>query len=260
MANIAVIIPEREHYGAIELKEHIRKDTIRGIIVSISTLLVFLIIYTILVSRDTSVLMAPVIPMNRLSLENIKNDDDKTDEQNAPEEMQNMVNTGPAARAGNPVPAPDSEITPDMKEFASVEEISRTSAIGGNGDDNGGFASNINFNEKTTVKENIEVIPPVDKFIAVEEMPKVADYSALQKSVVYPDIAQRAGIEGKVIVAVWVDKNGKPKKAKVIDSPNNVLDKASMDAVLGYTAYTPAIQNKQPVGCWLQIPINFKLK
>lgn len=260
MANIAVTLPHREAYGAPELKENIRVDTIRGIIVSISALLVFLIIYTILVSRDTTVPIAPVIPMNRISLENIKNDEDNPEDMNAPEEMQQVVNAGPAARAGNPVPAPDSEITPDMQEFATVEEVNRAAAEGGTGIDKGGFADNINFNEKTTIKEAIEEIPDVGKFIAVEEMPKVADYSALQKSVVYPENAKRAGIEGKVIVAVWIDKNGKPKKSKIMDSPNILLDPAAIDAVMHYNGYVPAIQNKQPVGCWLQIPINFKLR
>ncbi|MEI6091044.1 MAG: TonB family protein [bacterium] len=259
MANIAVTLPHRDAYGAPELKENIRKHTIRGFIISISAFLIFLIVYTILTNRDTTVPMAPVIPMNRIQLEKLA-DEENPEEKNAPQEIQNMVNTGPAARAGNPVPAPDSEITPDMKDFASIEDINRSSSKGGDGIDNGGFADNIDLGKELTIEKAIEKIPEYGQFQAVEENPKIANYADLKKSVVYPDIAKRAGVEGKVTVAVYIDKYGKPKRTKILESPNSLLDQAAIDAVMRYTGYTPAIQSKQPVGCWLSIPINFTLR
>jgi TonB family protein len=260
MANIAVTLPHREAYGAQELKENIRIHTIRGIIVSISALLIFLILYTILVNRDTTVLQPPIIPINRIMLEKLQSNDD-TKELNAPQELQAMVNTGPAARAGNPVPAPDSEITPDMQDFAKVDEVARANAEGGNGVDLGGMSSDIDVGSKTTLSKAVEEIPAyTGKFEVFEENANVSDYGALQKSVVYPENAKRAGIEGKVIIAVYIDKYGKPRKTKILDSPNMLLEEPAITAVMKYTGYTPAIQNKQPVGCWLQIPINFKLR
>jgi protein TonB len=260
MANIAVTIPHREAYGAPELKENIRKHTIRGIIVSISILLVFLLVYTILVNRDTTVLVAPVIPMNRVQLEKLQDDED-TKELNAPQELQAMVNAGPAARAGNPVPAPDSEITPEMQDFAKVDEIARANDEGGSGVDDGGFAEGIDVDVKTKLSKPVEEIPAyTGAFVAYDEQPRVADYGALQKLVVYPENAKRAGIEGKVIIAVYIDKYGKPKKTKILDSPNFLLEEPAVNAVMNYTGFVPAIQNKQPVACWMQIPINFKLR
>lgn len=259
MANIAVTLPHREAYGAPELKENIRKHTIRGFIASISTLIVFLIIYTILVNRDTTVPVSPVIPVSINTLTNLE--EAKDDQPTAPQDLQPMMNSGPAARAGNPVPAPDSEITPDMQEFAKVEEVARASSEGGSGIDDGGMSENINVNETTKITKAVEEIPEYNnKFVAYDEQPKVADYGALQKSVVYPENAKRAGIEGKVTIAVYIDKNGKPRKTKILDSPNFLLEQPAIDAVMNYNGFIPAIQNKQPVGCWLQFPINFKLR
>ena len=84
------------------------------------------------------------------------------------------MNTGPAARAGTPVPVPDAQISADMQEFASVDVMSRASSEGGNGVDLGGFAPNIDFNaEKKVVIETKEVEPAPDQFVAVEQEPGV---------------------------------------------------------------------------------------
>ncbi len=259
MANIAVTLPHREAYGAPELKDNIRKHTIRGVVVSISTLLVLLLIYTILVNRDTTVPISPVIPISINTLTNL--DETKDDQQAAPQDLQPMINNGPAARAGNPVPAPDSEITPDMQDFAKVDEVARANAEGGTGIDDGGMSSGIDVETKISLSKAVEEIPAyTGAFVAYDEQPKVADYGALQKLVVYPENAKRAGIEGKVMIAVYIDKYGKPKKTKILDSPNFLLEEPAINAVMSYTGFVPAIQNKQPVACWMQIPINFKLR
>jgi TonB family protein len=91
-----------------------------------------------------------------------------------------------------------------------------------------------------------------------EEMPKIEDYRALQSLVVYPQSAIRDGIEGKVIVAVWIPKNGKATKAKIVSSTNHIFDQAALTALMTYQGYIPAKHDNQPVGCWLQIPFNFK--
>ncbi|MEI6091687.1 MAG: TonB family protein, partial [bacterium] len=176
------------------------------------------------------------------------------------EEISSENKSGQNNPVGEPVPAPDSEITPEMKDFSSVDEVVRASSIGGEGNNAGGFSENIDLGNEISINKDIVSIPDLGSFVAVEEAPKIADYGALTKSVVYPEIAKRAGIEGKVIVAVYIDKYGKPRKTKITNSPNAILDQAAIDAVMKYTGYVPAIQNKQPVGCWLQVPINFGLK
>ncbi len=153
------------------------------------------------------------------------------------------------------MPVPDAEIKPDMQEFATIDVMSRASAEGGDGVDLGTFASNIDFDVNVEVKEKE---PDPDEFIPVEKEPET-DIGSLQKLVVYPDLARRAGVEGKVLVRVLVDKTGKVKKTRVDYSDNELLNDAAVKAV-SQAVFTPAIQNKQPVQCWVTVPITFKLR
>jgi len=108
--------------------------------------------------------------------------------------------------------------------------------------------------------ENIteEEIPSSTAFIPCDKEPGV-DLSELQKNVIYPLDARKAGIEGKVIVRVYIDKKGKVKKTEIMITDSDILSQAAIDAVKK-TAFTPAISKNEPIGCWISIPINFKLK
>jgi protein TonB len=112
--------------------------------------------------------------------------------------------------------------------------------------------------EKKLEVEKIEEEPAIDELIAVEKEPQV-DIVALQKSIEYPEMARKAGIEGQVIVRVLVGKDGKPKKAVVQYTDSKMLDKAAVKAVMKQV-FTPAIQNGRAITCWVSIPIKFKLR
>lgn len=100
--------------------------------------------------------------------------------------------------------------------------------------------------------------PARDEPIAVDKEPFV-DLSILNRSVIYPQVAKRAGIEGKVSVRVLVRKDGKPKKNFIVDSDSELLNKSAVDAIM-QAKFLPAIQNGKPLACWITVPISFKLK
>ena len=76
----------------------------------------------------------------------------------------------------------------------------------------------------------------------------------------YPDIAQEAGIEGTVVIQVFIDKKGRVQDMQVLKGiPNTGLDEAAMEAIRK-TRFTPAKQRDRPVGVWISIPVNFRLK
>ncbi len=166
--------------------------------------------------------------------------------------------SGPAARAGMPVAVPDALLAEDLKDFANIEEMSRASAVGGDGTDFGGFASNIGESVGGLNIETRETEPDIDEFIAVEKEADF-DYPGLQRRVKYPDIARRNGIEGQVLVGALIGKDGKVEKVQVIETDNEVLNKEAVNAVRE-TVFTPAIQNGTPVRMWVRIPIVFKLR
>lgn len=261
-APIAVEPPQPSGYGYWEMKDVIRRFTWRAFIITIS-LLVLLFVFNFVfnkvqAARNTAPKIAPIV---KLSIEQLPPPSSEDQAELAPPPpTQQIINTGPAARAGTPVAVPDAQITPDMQDFAAMDEVSRASAEGGDGLDLGGFSSNIDFNAEEQVKitERVEE-PAPDEFIPVEKEPGV-DLGKLQSLIKYPDMARRAGVEGQVIVRVLVDAKGKAKKTLIEYTDNELLNDAAVKAIQEYGTFTPAIQNEQPIMCWVSIPIRFRLR
>ena len=102
--------------------------------------------------------------------------------------------------------------------------------------------------------------PPPDgprvKFIPYDDPPQ--PLSNIRP--VYPEIAQEAGIEGTVVVQVFIDKRGRVKDTLILKGiPNTGLDEAAISAIRK-TRFRPAKQRERPVGVWISIPVNFRLK
>ena len=102
---------------------------------------------------------------------------------------------------------------------------------------------------------------PQSKFIPYDDPPvPVGGYIAIQRNIVYPEIAQEAGIEGTVVIQAFVDKKGKVTDTIVLKGiPNTGLDEAAMVAIKK-TKFNPAKQRDRAVGVWISIPVNFRLK
>ncbi len=76
----------------------------------------------------------------------------------------------------------------------------------------------------------------------------------------YPEIAQEAGIEGTVVVQVFVDKKGRVKDTVILKGiPNTGLDESATEAIRS-VRFRPAKQRERAVGVWISIPVNFRLK
>ncbi|MGE5480008.1 MAG: energy transducer TonB [Chloroflexota bacterium] len=249
-------------YGAVEIKSIIKKNTYRGFIITTSIfVLLFLLYFVIDRYSESRALGKKLAPITKIKIEDLQQEDEASQEEILAPPPAEMVNTGPAARAGTPVPVPDAQITADMQDFATIDVQSRASAEGGNGLDMGGFSSNIDFTEKPAdVKiETREQLPEPDEFIPVEKEPAV-DLGKLQAKIVYPDLARRAGVEGQVVLRVLVGANGKVLRSLIESSDNELLNEAAIKAIKEYGSIPPAIQNGQPITCWVSIPIKFRLR
>ena len=76
----------------------------------------------------------------------------------------------------------------------------------------------------------------------------------------YPEIAQEAGIEGTVVVQVFVDEKGRVRDTVILKGiPNTGLDEAATTAIRK-VRFRPAKQRERAVGVWISIPVNFRLK
>lgn len=97
-------------------------------------------------------------------------------------------------------------------------------------------------------------------FVAVEEMPEpIGGIAKIQSNIVYPEIAKRAGVQGRVFVKAFVDENGNVQKVELIKGIGAGCDEAAMEAVKK-TQFKPGKQRGKPVRVQVSIPILFKLQ
>ncbi|MFC1480861.1 energy transducer TonB [Candidatus Neomarinimicrobiota bacterium] len=101
---------------------------------------------------------------------------------------------------------------------------------------------------------------PTIRFIPYDDPPEpIGGYTAIQKNVVYPEIAMEAGIEGMVIVQAFVSDKGRVTETVILKGiPNTGLNEAAADAIKR-TRFKPAMQRDRKVGVWISIPVNFRL-
>ncbi len=111
----------------------------------------------------------------------------------------------------------------------------------------------------TTFNES-ELPPPPSSNDTVYQFFMVQKKPALVHRVtpVYPELARKAGLEGKVIVEMIVGKNGRVESARVLKSDNEIFNQPALQAVKQYV-YTPAMQNDKPVRVKVIQPIIFQL-
>lgn len=107
--------------------------------------------------------------------------------------------------------------------------------------------------------------PPADDdeedfFIVVENMPVLkGGLGDLQRRVKYPEMARRAGIEGRVTVQFIVNENGDVENPRVIRGIGGGCDEAALEAVK-QAKFTPGMQRGRPVRVQYSLPILFQLK
>ncbi len=146
---------------------------------------------------------------------------------------------------GAPVPVPDAEVSPEQT-IATQTEMSQVVSPISEGAGNAGVA----------VEQDIKIEdegPPAD-FVPYEKEPQIVKKVEPK----YPELAMRAGLEGKVTVKIWVDKEGKVKQVVVLKSDAEIFDQPAIDAAKQFV-FTPAYMNNGPVAVWVSFPFRFKL-
>lgn len=96
--------------------------------------------------------------------------------------------------------------------------------------------------------------------LAAEEMPEpIGGMFSIQKNIRYPELAKRAGIEGKVYVLAFIDEHGDVVNAQIIKGIGAGCDEAALHAVK-LVKFKPGRQEGKPVKTQVSIPIVFKLQ
>jgi len=93
-----------------------------------------------------------------------------------------------------------------------------------------------------------------------EVMPEpVGGIEAIYKRIIYPEVAKKAGISGKVYVLVFVDEGGSVDDVKVIKGLGAGCDEAVIDAVKA-SKFKPASNKGAAAKVKLSLAFTFKLK
>jgi protein TonB len=122
--------------------------------------------------------------------------------------------------------------------------------------------------EEPKIEEEISAPPPKEVieeseeptfFVAVEEMPQpIGGLQGIQEKISYPEIAKRAGVEGKVFIRAFVDETGTVVNAEVVKGIGGGCDEAALEAILK-TKFTPGKQRGKPIKVQVTVPVHFRL-
>ena len=95
--------------------------------------------------------------------------------------------------------------------------------------------------------------------ITADPMPEpVGGIEAIQSNINYPEIARRAGIQGKVFVQAYINENGDVINTKVLKGIGAGCDEAAENAVKK-AKFKPGMVSGVPVKVQVVVPVVFKL-
>jgi protein TonB len=261
-----VFIGRNKSYGAYQLRKLYRRETIRAFIVA-SLLLFFVVAFPKIVELLTPEPMVEEV-IKKENIEAKLTEPPPMNEKEPPPPPPPSNLPPPPARETikflPPTVVEDEKVKDPEKTIISIDSIPKDVSIGtenisGTKTEAPDFGSVPDgTGDKPVEVVEVEKEPDPNEFIMVEQEPKPTNLDEIKKKIGYPPMAQQAGIQGKVIVKVLLDKTGAYANHKVIKSPHNQLTDAVV-AQIKTLRCTPAIQAGKPIKFWITIPFDFKL-
>ena len=126
----------------------------------------------------------------------------------------------------------------------------------------------IDIDAEINLDQPLDMPPPPDEggeeeedfFVVVEQMPElIGGLAELQKKARYPEMARKAGIEGRVIVQFVVNEEGRVENPRVIRGIGGGCDEEAL-RVVKQARFRPGQQRGKPVRVQYSLPIVFKLQ
>ncbi len=114
----------------------------------------------------------------------------------------------------------------------------------------------INLTDENLNADAIEQITTLESPVSI-----VGGVESVYKHVKYPDLALKAGVEGKVVAHIFVDKEGNILKVDFLKNINPILDAEVMRVLTEETRFQAAkLTNGQTIAGAIIVPFNFKIK
>ncbi|MHB1687845.1 MAG: energy transducer TonB [Ignavibacteriaceae bacterium] len=86
----------------------------------------------------------------------------------------------------------------------------------------------------------------------------VGGIESIYKKISYPEMAKKAGLEGKVYLLIYINEKGTVDNVKILKGIGGGCDEAAENGVKE-VKFTPGKQNGVPVKVKLSLPVTFKL-
>jgi len=110
---------------------------------------------------------------------------------------------------------------------------------------------------------SITTTPSWDDYLPIHKVsePPRFDERDIMASLVYPPIALRSAIEGRVVLELFVDRNGLVQRVSILreDPPDRGFGEAAIRAFTGRRG-APARANGEPVSSRYRYPVSFRIK
>jgi protein TonB len=116
----------------------------------------------------------------------------------------------------------------------------------------------INMPPPPPSEDNDEVEEEI--FVIVEQMPElIGGLSSIQRHIEYPEMARKAGIEGRVVLQFVIDEDGNVTNPVVVRGIGGGCDEEALRAVQEHAKFVPGKQRGKPVRVRYSLPVTFKL-
>ena len=201
--------------------------------------------YTVFLELGLVVVLIIFIAAMKVDFRSAAQDTDLTEEQEVVE-MEEIERT---KQEEKPPPPPRPQVPVEVPNDEIVED------------------QDINLDAEINLDEPLDMPPPPEEeeeeedfFVVVENMPElIGGMKKLQGCVKYPEMARKAGIEGRVIVQFVVNKQGNVEDPRVIRGIGGGADEEALRCVK-QAEFKPGRQRGQPVRVQYSLPVIFKLQ
>jgi protein TonB len=261
-------IDTRMQYGAPELKKNFKKYASRGLIFAV-------IIHAFLIGTYVVTLYIEQVQLEKqlqikrdIELKDIQTQDAANEEENTPPPPDLEVKQPDALKDMSALtPEPVAKEKADLETIKKVEETEKIKAfVSSEGSENvdpnketGKLQVDLKKTEDKEKKEEKKEKKETKTFqqFEVDKPPVAVNLSSVKSSMRYPEIAKSSGIEGKVTVKVLVGPDGSVVQVGGFSGPDVFRDEVSSKVMS--LQFTPALQQGQPVRCWVSVPFSFTL-
>jgi protein TonB len=113
---------------------------------------------------------------------------------------------------------------------------------------------------RTVVAEKVIAVAPVAQPPVAAPLPIVPPTITLKVFPAYPTAALEKGLEGTVLLSVFVGLNGQSEKIETRASSGVAELDLAAAAALAQWKFSPAAQGGQALASWFEVPVRFSIK